>query len=365
MGEDGGFPWQHSPWQLPNSDLPNCQVNLGYPGLISAQKSGGQKMFPSDQVSPLDVFSGLPHPRISQSYEPQGWFYCLPRFRQALGPTSDNLVLEDKLPASTFKKWRDFSMPNTGSVGVQKKFVVFDRSGDQTTLIYSSGNGVPTECLTPWTTKQLSPRSAVNDVAGSSADHDNHFRPLSMERIHENPETDEQSEMREDTEELNALLYSDDDTDYSDGDGSDDDDEVTSTGHSPSTMTDHERRGLSEDSNEEVASSIWPIKRRKTSCGDDNQLPSLTDTATSYLNQSIGSEDDAKSSSADGKKYAFDLASISGDKKIKRERIRETVNILQSIVPGGKEKNAIVILDETINYLKSLKRKAEALGLAP
>lgn len=320
-------------------------------------------MFPPGRVAPPDMFSGVPNPRISQSYEPQGWFYCLPRFRQALAPTSENLVLEDKLPTTTFEKWRDFSMPNTGTVGAQKKFVVFDRSGDQTTLIYSSGNGVPTERLPPWTTKQLCPRSAVNDIVGSNTDHNNHFGPLSVERIHENPETDVQSEMQEDTEELNALLYSDDDTDYSDGD--DDDDEVTSTGHSPSTMTDHERRGLSEESNEEIASSIWPVKRRKTSGGDNNQLPSLMDTATSYLNQSIGSEDDAKSSSADGKKYAYGLASISGDKKIKRERIRETVNILQSIVPGGKEKNAIVILDEAINYLKSLKRKAEALGLAP
>ncbi|XP_030528528.1 transcription factor bHLH143-like [Rhodamnia argentea] len=361
MEEDGGFPQQHSAWQLPKSDLPNFQFNLGYPGLISAQKSGGQKMVPSDQVLPLDVFSGLPHPRISQSYEPQGWFYCLPRFRQASAPPSDNLVLEDKLPATTFEKWRDFSMPNAGSISLQKKFVVFDRSGDQTTLIYSTGKGVPTECLPTWTTKHLFPRSAVNNVAGSNnADHDNHFGPPLMERIHENPETDVQSEMREDTEELNALLYSDDDTDYSDGD----DDEVTSTGHSPSTMTDHERRGLSEESNEEVASSIWPFKRQRTSCGDD-QLPSLMDTAKSYLRESIGSEDDAKSSSADGKKYAHDLVSISGDKKIKRERIRETVNVLQSIVPSGKGKNAIVILDEAINYLKSLKRKAEALGLTP
>jgi len=55
--------------------------------------------------------------------------------------------------------------------------------------------------------------------------------------------------------------------------------------------------------------------------------------------------------------------SLSGNKRMKRERIRETVNILQGIIPGVRGKDAMVVLDETIHYLKSLKLKAMALGL--
>ncbi|KAK0576830.1 hypothetical protein LWI29_023981 [Acer saccharum] len=137
--------------------------------------------------------------------------------------------------------------------------------------------------------------------------------------------------MHEDTEELNALLYSDDDSDYTD------DDEVTSTGHSPSTMTAHEKLDWFEGSTEEVASSAGPTKKRN---------------------------DDAESSCANSQyPRCGEMGSLSGNKRMRNEKIRETVNVLRSIIPGGKGKDTMVVIDEAIDYLKSLKLKAKAFGL--
>ncbi|KAF2291610.1 hypothetical protein GH714_026143 [Hevea brasiliensis] len=172
-------------------------------------------------------------------------------------------------------------------------------------------------------------------------------------------DTELQSDMHEDTEELNALLYSDDDSD------STDDDEVTSTGHSPSTMTAHNNQDWFEGSIEEVASSDGSTKKRKLFEGGYSVLPALMDTASSMKPiRSCEFEDDAESRCEDGLDWTSgEMNSEPTKKRIRKERIRETVSILQNIIPGGKGKDATVVLDEAINYLKSLKLKAKALGL--
>ncbi|KAI4366548.1 hypothetical protein MLD38_022411 [Melastoma candidum] len=166
----------------------------------------------------------------------------------------------------------------------------------------------------------------------------------------ENEDIDVHSEMHEDTEELNALLYSDEESDYScEGDG--DDDEVTSTGHSPSTMTGHWDHGFgpSKKVPEEVARSL-PSKKRKLS----NECRNLPPSADSYEAENpIGNfnGDDAISSSGN-------CNAVSQNRGIKRARIRETISILESLVPGVKRKNPVEVLDEAIEYLKSLKQRA-------
>lgn len=56
--------------------------------------------------------------------------------------------------------------------------------------------------------------------------------------------------------------------------------------------------------------------------------------------------------------------SLIGSKRSRRERIRTSVSIMQSIILGGicEGMNPVSVIDEAINYLKSLKVKAEALG---
>ncbi|XP_048437380.1 transcription factor SAC51-like [Pyrus x bretschneideri] len=161
--------------------------------------------------------------------------------------------------------------------------------------------------------------------------------------------------MHEDTEELNALLYSDGDSDYTE------DDEVTSTGHSPSTMTVHDKQNWFE----EVASSDGMNKKRKLFDEVYDHVRSVMDTASSKKhNRPLELEDDAESSCACNRSSGLrEVDSFTSNKKMRKEKIRETINILQNIIPDGKGKDAMVVLDEAIHYLKSLKLKAKALGL--
>ncbi|KAJ8445084.1 hypothetical protein Cgig2_029456 [Carnegiea gigantea] len=141
-----------------------------------------------------------------------------------------------------------------------------------------------------------------------------------------------------------------------------DDDEETSTGHSPSSLTAHEKQDwFDEEDKDEVASSAGPpVKRQKLSdsgCED----PSVTNAANSvYPNGSWEYKDDAESGCAGGRP----VGSLPGNKRLRNEKIGETVSILQTIIPGGKGKDAIMVLDEAINYLRTLKSKAEILGLS-
>lgn len=171
--------------------------------------------------------------------------------------------------------------PATAEKDARRKFLIFDQSGDQTRLVYGS---------------------SANLVKPSATSHN----PTPVLR-------DERVEMHEeDSDELDALLYS------SDSDSDSSDDEVTSTGHSPEVD--------------------GPAKRRKLSEG--RYVATMEDDAES----SVGNTD-------------------GGRKRWRKEKIRETLSVLQKIVPGGKGKCAMGVIDETIRYLKSLKVEAESLRL--
>ncbi|CAH1454162.1 unnamed protein product [Lactuca virosa] len=256
--------------------------------------------------------------------EPCGWFYGLPRHRQGVNviPVVNN---KEQLQVST-------TIPDVGHTtnGGQKKFLVFDQSGDQTTLIYSSGVGpAPIRYQFPLSNNPK-PQSGSNPV-----------------RIKEN---DSKSEMREDTEELNALLYSDDDDDENDYS------EETSTGHSPSSMMFLEQKGQNGNGKEEeVASSGGDGKKRKREDGG-SIVNALEDTASSgesgVGNEGIGVFEEQ-----------LDNLLLS-NKKLRKDKMKETINLLQNLIPGDKNgKSAVMVIDEAIGYLRSLKEKAKALGL--
>jgi hypothetical protein len=364
MGGDCGtwIPQPHFDWQSPNLNSVGAPLDLGQQNPISAYMNPGTNMATTNGNLPVYAQPKMPHSWVGQTNEPQGWFYCLPRFRQGLTSDPKYPIAKGELPTNPYESCREAITPNAGPGCAQKRFVVVDQSKDQTTLIYSSGIGTPVQCLTSWSPKPNVAHDLNGVDRGYKRDSNDPSGPILTDEFNENPGNDEQSEMHEDTEELNALLYSDNE-DYSEYS---EDDEVTSTGHSPSTMTDHDKKDCFEGCTEEVASSAGPSKKRKLFDGGCNDVPSLMDTASSLKPRGPfeHNEEDAESSCASGYNVGTgEMGFLSGNKKLKKERIRETVNILQGIIPGVRGKDAIVVLDETIHYLKSLKLKAKALGL--
>ncbi|XP_021284510.1 transcription factor bHLH145 [Herrania umbratica] len=358
MGEGCGswFPQQQFDWQSPNFNSlaaphPLVQQNTN-PQFINP----GTNMVATTGALPVNANPGLSHLRVGQVNEPRGWFYCLPHFHQVFAPAS-NTQLKEQLPANPYEHHRENIIPKAGAGCAQKRFLVFDQSGDQTTMIFSSAFGTPIKCLTSWGPKSPGACNFKGEDPISKANLNLQSGPISTD-LFDDKGTDVQSEMHEDTEELNALLYSDDDSDYTE------DEEVTSTGHSPSTMTAHDEQF--EGGTEEVASSTGPTKKRKLIDGGNDYVPLLVDIASSINpNRCSEYEDDADSGCAFGQNLGFgDMDLSSGNKRMRKEKIRETVSVLRSIIPGGEGKDAIAVLDEAIDYLKSLKLKAKAFGLS-
>lgn len=248
--------------------------------------------------------------------------------------------LTESYPFAAFcNKSRGETMKPNVECRRQKKFLVVDQSADRTTLIFSSGVGDPVHCLASW--KRNNPNGGPSmEIAGSDRAAENLSKPFVT------GDTGPESEMHEDTEELDALLYSDDG--YSTGD--EEDDEVTSTGHSPSTMTCFDRR---EDADEVASSAGTAAKKSKPW--------SLADTASSAKRKrsvELELEDDAESSCVDER----GSRELGNNKRVRKEEIHETVSVLQKLIPDGEGKDAVVVLDEAIQYLKSLKLEAQAFG---
>ncbi|GLT93741.1 hypothetical protein SLE2022_115170 [Rubroshorea leprosula] len=360
MGEGCGswFPRPQFTWQSPYLSSLTAPLPLGHQTTIPKFINPDTNMV-STASGALSVYANteLPHLQVGQVNELRGCFDCLPRFRQAFTPAS-NPILKEQLLANVSDNHGEATAPKAGSGCTQKRFLVFDQSGDQTTLIFSPALGTPVQCPNSWSSKALGAYNPNGEHPMAKGDLNLHLGPISGAAFDGNG-ADVQSEMHEDTEELNALLYSDDDGNYTDDD---DDDDTASTGHSPSTMTAHNEQ--LEGSTEEVASSGGTTKKRKLFDGVNDYAPLLMDTATSVKPKlSCEYEHDAESSCANGKiSQSNELSSLSANKRMRKEKIRETVCLLRSIIPNGEGKDAIMVLDEAIGYLKSLRFKAKDLG---
>ncbi|TYI28362.1 hypothetical protein ES332_A05G239300v1 [Gossypium tomentosum] len=349
------FPQQQFHWQSPNLNSLAAPNPLGLQSTNPRFMNLGTDMVSVTGTSQFYANPELSHFGVSQRNEPRGWFYCLPCFRQVFAPASNSLLKEQHL-ADRYENLKESGTSKAGTGAAEKRFLVFDQSGDQTTLIFSSAIGTPTKCLSSWGPKSPAAGNFNGDVPMAKATRNLHSGPISTD-VSYHKGTDVQSEMHEDTEELNALLYSDDDSEYSE------DEEVTSTGHSPSTMTAQDEQF--EGGSEEVDSSTRLIKKRKLLDGSYGCLPLLMDTANlGNFNRYSEYEDDADSSCAKGQNPGSgDTDSSSSNKRMRKDKIRESVTVLRSIIPGGEGKDAVAVLDEAINYLKSLKLKAKTLGL--
>ncbi|KAG2301084.1 hypothetical protein Bca52824_029735 [Brassica carinata] len=131
-----------------------------------------------------------------------------------------------------------------------------------------------------------------------------------------------ESEMHEDTEEINALLYSDD----GEEDCESDDDEVMSTGHSPYSV----EQVCNKRQLEEIDG---PCKRQKLIENISGSSSLLVGTSTKE-----------------------DTGSGLSNEQSRKNKIHTALKILESIVPGAKGNQALLLLDEAIDYLKLLKQ---------
>ncbi|KAL7157100.1 hypothetical protein ABFS83_02G055000 [Erythranthe nasuta] len=208
----------------------------------------------------------------------------------------------------------------------QKRFLIFDRSGNQTRLFFSPS---------------FPPKDQI--INESRLDRQFLVKPENLDESHLND--DGEGDMLEDSEEINALLYSD--SDYDDDDGND---EATSTRDSALISNNNnykegsfDKGKLLEELVEEVASSDESPKRQRLINGG-------------YKKSSYNDDDDAESSYAGARN--------SGGKREKKGiKVMEALKILESIVPGLESKDPLSIIEKAIGYLESMKNEAEALGV--
>lgn len=260
--------------------------------------------------------------------------------------------LENLAPTSVpYSGHGGLAAPQYVHSSAQKRFLIFDQSGKDIRL-FSSSFHFPSQnqAITP------------NMPAGPRSLHDekiNVGQPSLMKlvtetELGENYTSSESGDVREDTEEINALLsfYTDDD----DGDCNDDDnDELTSTGHSPfATIGDLAEDGKVWELTEEVDSTDGSTKRQKLLDGGYKK--------SSFGFGSSNYGDDVESSCAKSKELDEDADSILSTRQ-KKAKIQEKLRILETILPGFKSKDPVLIIDEAISYLESLKQKAKAMGV--
>ncbi|KAD6119558.1 hypothetical protein E3N88_10829 [Mikania micrantha] len=259
----------------------------------------------------VNMFSHDATFEATQPKQHSSWFSCLSGYHQG----------EAFTPMVNCIEKTQLLRPQASHCGAQKKFLVFDQSNNRTTMVY--------------TTPTIKYNLMRKDISIIDKPKDTRCSNPFLD-----DEINEANEMREDTEELNALLYSDDD-DYDDDDDDDDEDEL-STGHSPDL-----KMGFGDHDVEEVASSTSFLKRRKLDTGGYDRIsPEDTSSSGKYVETGI---------------FDVELGSFRASKM---DKVRETINIVQNLIPGGKRsRDAMVILDEAIDYLRILKVKAKALGL--
>ncbi|XP_022869772.1 transcription factor bHLH145-like [Olea europaea var. sylvestris] len=355
MEKDSGswFHHQHQNQQSSTRNFWGSPINMGSlnpkpaymnPYCIEDSTTGTFPLFPLQQLKPSEL-NDYPN-----------WFYCTSHFRQAYAPVLNSLSREE-LPAGSLENLGQKGRPDMCAACNQKKFLVFDQSGDKTTLLYSSGAKTLVQCATSWRPK---PAATPNLVEEEPRDITSPLGPIFKDECIEYKfGNDLESEMHEDTEELNALLGSDSDSECSE------DDEETSTGHSPSTMTDNNIQEMVQEKSDRGSNSVVPPKRQKL-LDLGYVVPSLVHSSRSLKTHTCSElENDAEESScgSGNNQELKKLCSLSGRKRSRIEIIHETVNILQSIIPSGKGKNAIGVIDEAIDYLRSLKVEARDLGL--
>eukprot|EP00250_Pteridium_aquilinum_P013896 c21642_g1_i1 orf=226-1347(-) len=138
--------------------------------------------------------------------------------------------------------------------------------------------------------------------------------------------------MQENTEDLDALLSSDEE----------DDEDVRSTGHSPDESSGRDE-SCGEDEDDDL--ELHPNKRRR-----------IVETCQEEVNSkdmSVHKEE------ANGKaSFPCERGSMQSNRRMK---IKKTVKALRKMIPGGALMDAALVLDETIMYVKTLRDRVNQL----
>ncbi|XP_039121547.1 transcription factor bHLH144-like [Dioscorea cayenensis subsp. rotundata] len=129
------------------------------------------------------------------------------------------------------------------------------------------------------------------------------------------------SSLKEDTEEIDALLSSEEEEEEEEEEDEDEEDDVISTGRTPSN---------------------WGYNSH-------------------YSSSSTEGSKSRKAKSSSSAHNSFSSSASSSDRK--RERMRKMVKALRGIIPGGDHLDTPAVLDEAVRYLKSLKMEAKKLGI--
>lgn len=245
--------------------------------------------------------------------------------------------------------------PIDASYAQGRRFLIFDRSGDHTRLFVSPSFSHQNNIIS---SKVPATASGLCEKVASGVDHEFLVRPVVEEKWDENSLNDGEGEMVEDTEDINALLYSDSDDEYDDDDDDDDTNdgenyEVTSTRHTLLGIEDCGNKDkLLEQAMEEVASSDSSPKRRKLLDGSCKKSSLASVERPMKRAPPCNHKDDVE---------PHDINLIKNDNKVK---IHEAVRILGSIIPGSNSKDPLSIIEKAIVYLETMKMEAKAVGYA-
>jgi hypothetical protein len=92
---------------------------------------------------------------------------------------------------------------------------------------------------------------------------------------------------------------------------------------------------------------------------DDDEVS----TARTYGNCGGDSADSGPTRALKHRKRAISSCSEKSGSEMKRLKMKKMVKTLRGILPGGKDMNAVDVLDEAVKYLKSLKVEVHKLGI--
>ncbi|KAF8118454.1 hypothetical protein N665_0005s0212 [Sinapis alba] len=276
--------------------------------------------------------SGIPLPELGKlcAAELQARRLHPPPFQSLLW-SHDKESCGKRFSLSDMRSWcaaaATVTTPHGALESSQKGLMIFDQTGNQTRLL---------RCPFPLRFPSLT--TAAEQPVKLSEFREDH---VPLKEFDDKCVNGKESEMHEDTEEINALLYSESDDDDDDCESDDDDDEVMSTGHSPYQVCN--KRALEE----EIIDS--PCKRQKLL---DKVEKNISVSSSSLV---VGSKDEKLSELNISTKEDAGSSGLSNEQS-RKDKIRTALKILESIVPGAKGNEALLLLDEAIDYLKLLKR---------
>lgn len=324
--------------------------NLGHMALLQLEQNYSLPYFTPSALTANLAFPGRPNSDLhglntGQPNAVAGLLKVLPPYQNFSYPTGNPCLKTVQCAMPHRLGVSDTTID--ASCAPRKRFLIFDRSGNHTRLFVSPSFSPQNHIITSKT-----PASANGscEIAASRVDQQFLVKPV----VEENHLNDGEGEMLEDTEEINALLYSDSDDEYDDDNDTDgENDDVTSTGHTLFSI----EEGYNKDKSlgevmEEVASSDGSPKRQKLLDGTYKKSSLVSVESPVKRATSCNYEDDVESRYGD----------IDSSKREKKVKIHEAMKILRSIIPGLKSEDPLSIIEKAIVYLERMKIEAKALG---